>query len=149
DGIQDIAVTVAGADDSVSIIYSNGDSSSASFFSAPVKLSADAGPDGIALADLNNDNCQDIAIANNGTRSDGTVIEQTSVLFGRCHGEAGDSFGGVGRAVQLPAGSNPSGIVAAQLDGDSRFDLAVTQMGGSSSLQKVALLFNRTSAGAG
>lgn len=147
DGILDIAVTVAGADDKVSILYSTGNP--ASLFSAPVKLAADAGPDGIALADLNNDGCQDIAIANDGVRADGTVIEQASVLFGRCHGEAGDSFGGVGRAKQLPAGSNPSGITVAQLDGDSRFDLAVTQMGGASSLQKVALLFNRTSAGAG
>jgi hypothetical protein len=147
DGIQDIAITVAGSDDKVSILYSSGNP--ASLFSAPVKLAADAGPDGIALADLNNDGCQDIAIANNGVRTDGTVIEQASVLFGRCHGEVGDSFGGVGRAALLPSGSNPSGITAAQLDSDSRFDLAVTQMGGASSLQKVIMLFNRTTAGSG
>ncbi len=147
DGIQDIVVTVAGRDDAVSIIYGSGNPDS--LFSTPVKLAADSGPDGIALADLNTDGCQDIAVANNGTPADGIAIEQVSVLFGRCRGEPGDSFGGVGGAVRLAPDANPSGITVAQLDGDARLDLAVTQMGGTFSLQKVALLFNRTSAGSG
>jgi hypothetical protein len=72
----------------------------------------------VAVGDFNDDGKQDLAVAN---QNAGTV----SVLFGN-----GD--GTFFTKVTLPTGLNPSGIAAADLNGDGHADVAVTVTGSSS-----------------
>lgn len=124
-GIQPSGIFVhdMNADGKPEILVSNNSSSTVSVFtnttsgvslslSAKTDYNTGSGPFNIFVADLNGDNKPDIATSNvfDGTIS---ILRNTSlsgtVLFDN--------------AVDIPAGSNPRGIAAGDIDGDGRPDL--------------------------
>ena len=108
-----------GNGNTVSVLLGNGDGT----FQPPRTLGVGAGPDAIAVADLNGDGKRDLVVANS---SDNTV----SVLLGN-----GD---GTFRAqVATDTGPNPTSLSIADLNGDSRPDLIVA--GTSVEIAQVAL----------
>jgi hypothetical protein len=92
-------------------------------------------PDGVAAVDLNGDSRPDLAVAN---LSDNTV----SVLLNTT--VAGSGTAAFATQQTFAVGTNPVTVVAADLDGDGRPDLAVTNRGGNS----VSVLLNTTAVGA-
>ena len=97
----------------VSILLGNG----AGGFEAAAPVAVGQFPYGIAIGDFNRDRKADLAVANQ-------YAANVSILLG-------DGAGGFSAAPYSPitVGSGPSWIVAAQLNGDSRVDLAVANQG--------------------
>jgi uncharacterized protein YegL len=113
DGAADLAVANAG-DTRVSVLLNKGNGT----FAVAVKYTVAANPNSIAAADLDGDGKPDLAVASSNT---GTV----SVL----HNQGNGVFAA---KVDYPANSTLSGssLVAADLNGDGRPDLALAYDGG-------------------
>jgi len=74
---------------------------------------AGAQPQGVAVLDMNDDGHPDFAIANGGSPSLTTYINNGNGSFG-------------GTRVDIPAPPGPNNLVAANFNGDARVDLALT-----------------------
>ena len=112
DSDPDLALTDAFSDQLVLLMGASGGSfGSASF----IPRAAGSDPSGIAVADLNGDGRDDLAVANFGSAD-------VSVLLGQ-----GD--GSFGAATDYAVGTQPSGVAAGNLNGDALPDLAVANNG--------------------
>ncbi len=81
-------------------------------------------PVSVIAADLNNDQLDDLAVANSGGAGDNPAANTVSVFFG-----VGD---GTFQVAELyPVAGGPSAVVAVDLNGDSFLDLAVTAGSGN------------------
>jgi hypothetical protein len=111
DGIPDLVVPALN-NAAVSVLLGNGDGT----FRPPILTSAGpVNPWGVAVGDFNGDGNLDVAVANYAGSGGNTV----SVFLGN-----GD---GTFRApVSYPVGPNPQGVVVADLRGDGRLDLVVS-----------------------
>lgn len=105
--LYDEGGTRIGAND-VRVFLGNG----AGTFTAGVRRAAGMNPETIAVADLNGDRHQDLAVAERG--GDGVLVL------------LGDGTGGLAAAVRYAAFGMTSGVVAADLDGDGDLDLAAS-----------------------
>jgi hypothetical protein len=109
DGKQDLALTNT-FNDTVSIKLAKSDLPRA--FEPPVTYPVGSNPSGIATADVNQDGLLDLIVANR-------IGNNLSYLSGRPDG----TFN-VAQNISL-AGTSPTTVIAAHLDGDTRPDLAV------------------------
>ena len=130
----DLVVTLQGADDAVAVLYRTntaaGDPITTSSFSAPNKFPANAGPTGIAIADFNQDNCLDVAVANH----QGTATNKVPLLMGVCGastkcGLSGGNLSAPMEIAQFGSSDNTFGVIAGDLNGDSKPDLIATNGG--------------------
>src|SRR5262249_41956217 len=118
DGKLDLAVTnadgSAAGNDIVSILLGNGDGT----FQAAVNYKVGLNPISIAVADLNLDNKQDIAVAFHGSVGTGQTGGVSLLL--------GNGDGTFQPAINLASNDYPQGIVAGGFNGDHQTDLAVS-----------------------
>ncbi|MDP2342491.1 MAG: FG-GAP-like repeat-containing protein [Deltaproteobacteria bacterium] len=74
-------------------------------------------PVAIAVGDLNGDGKLDLAVANNGSNSASVLLNTTGT------GAAAATFSS---SIDIPTGSTPRGVAIAELTGDGRLDVVVT-----------------------
>jgi hypothetical protein len=128
DNATDVAFTVSyGSSGSVHVNFGAGDGT----FGAPDVLSAANTVDGLAAGDFDGDGALDLA----GDTSDGTNWVGSTLVWLRTGAR---SFATT--ALELSSDRSPHGIIAADLDGDGRTDLATT----SYLNFRVAVLRNRS-----
>ena len=77
----------------------------------------DSLPVSVISADLNNDHCLDLVIANSGTNNLG-------IFFGDCYGEFSDQ-----QVLSTGVDSHPNSVVVGNLNRDNLIDIAVTNYG--------------------
>lgn len=120
DGKLDLVVAsdVAYPSGGGAVLLGNGDGT----FQAPLPYLAASFPFALAVADFNGDGKPDLAVANSGTGGCGNSV---SVLLGK-----GD--GTFMPAVNFGAGTGPSAIAAADLNGDHLLDLVVADVNSNS-----------------
>jgi tetratricopeptide (TPR) repeat protein len=126
DARPDLAV-VNQADNSLSVLLNNGDATFASAANSP--LATGATPSGVAIADFNTDNVNDLVVTNQGTDNIGIHLGLGAGLFL-------PRFG-------LPTAQGPSAVVAADLNGDGRPDAAITE----ETANQVSIIFDPVSFG--
>ena len=117
DGWPDLAATSQGVDGGVVNLLLNSHAGGAFFFGAPMAYAVGAIPASVAAGDFNRDGRPDVAVANNGD-------DTASVLV-----NLGNGGGAGGFTLQLSCGDVgyfPSSVAMADLDGDGRLDLVVT-----------------------
>jgi hypothetical protein len=110
DGKADLAVVNGGG--SVTLHYGVGGGT----FASPSPLAV-AAPTAVAVCDLDGDGLLDLAVASGG--DGGTNLPGVQVFLGA----GGRTYGS---ATWYAAGPSPGGVVCADLDGDGKLDLAVT-----------------------
>ncbi|HEY0307154.1 MAG TPA: FG-GAP-like repeat-containing protein [Acidobacteriaceae bacterium] len=118
DGLQDIAVGLYGAGNTLSIWLGNGDGT----FTAGQSLRASSYPIGIAVEDFNGDGKLDLAVAD----GNGNTI---SMLFGKGDG----TFITPVTTIPTSAGE-PEGIAVGDFNGDGKPDLALADFSGSTAV---------------
>ena len=109
------------------VFFNNG----SGVFAAPVVYSAGSSPQGIAVGDFNGDSKPDVAIIESAAAgaTDGTVMIYLN-----------DGTGALTLAGQAPdVGLSPTSVTAADLDGDGKDDLVVTNNNGFSSTVSVLI----------
>lgn len=106
DGITDLITTNIG-DDSLSILFGNGDGS----FKEQQRILVSVEPRALALHDYNGDGLTDIAVACAGS-------DQVALFFGLANGRFGEG-------QRYPVQRTPVSITAGDLNGDRKADLAV------------------------
>jgi FG-GAP-like repeat len=111
--VSDFGARQSGGNGALSVLLGNGDGT----FRTPSSLSAGEEPFSLAVGDFNGDGSLDIAVSDFGGRSS-TDFGGVYILLGR-----GD--GTFMPAVLTSAGENPVAIVASDLNGDRKLDLAV------------------------
>lgn len=115
DAKPDLAV-VNQTDNSVSVLLNNGDATFKASASSPLQNGAGTSPNGVAIADFNQDGLTDIAVTNGGANSFSVFVGVSGGLFTQ--------------AFQPPAGpigSTPTAIVAGTLaTGSGLPDVAIT-----------------------
>ena len=109
DGKLDLAVANFQSETDIQIMLGNGDGT----FQAAMNFPVTTYPTAVAIADYNHDGHLDLAVANGGAEAGNTV----SVLFGK-----GD--GTFGPKTDYRIGYGPNDIIAADLNGDGKVDLA-------------------------
>jgi FG-GAP-like repeat len=137
DGNGDLVMPVNGgsngvwivAGTTVSVLLSNGDGT----FRAPVEFPAGRAPTQAAVADFNGDGKRDVVVTNNLNSSEPDTV---SVLLGN-----GDGTLAAPLATPLFADSGPFNMVAADLNGDGRQDVAIAHQTGSISNGLASVLF--------
>jgi hypothetical protein len=123
-GILDL-VTANFGSNNVSILMGNGDGT----FQTAVNYPVDGGPSSVAVADFDGDGIPDLVTANFGYRGSNHTI---SVLRGN-----GD--GTFQPAVTYSVNPGPFAVAAADLTGDGKPDLVITNLGGSGDTISVLL----------
>lgn len=93
-------------------------------FSNPRSFPVGGSAVAVAVADLNADGKMDLAVANQAPNGNATIDGSVSILVG-------DGTGAFATAVNSPVGVQPAAVVIADLDGDGKLDLAVTNTGSS------------------
>ena len=127
DGITDLAATRNLSPGFVSILRGQGAGGVGDgTFAAPADHAAGLSPQAIAAGDLSGDGITDLCVTNGSNA--GTV----SILLGTGSVSSGD--GGFEPPVALAAGTNPTGVVFADLGGDGMADLVGTQSTGNQNL---------------
>ena len=125
---NDLVVSNSGSS-TVSVLLNKGNGTLAN---AAVNYTVGTNPRGLAVADFNGDGKLDIAVAN---YSDNTV----SILPGN-----GDGTFGTQVTFATGTGTNPMDVVAVDLNGDHKYDLAAANYGNST----VSVFLNQGTAGA-
>jgi len=118
DGKLDLAVANHGSNN-ISVLLGNGNGT----FQASVAYRAGSGPTMVAVGDFNGDGKPDLMVANNAINGGTPGV---SVLLGKGNGT-------FPTAVDYTSGVQPQWVTAVDLDSDGRLDLAVADMGSSSS----------------
>jgi len=138
DGTADIAVTNSG-DNTVTILTNNGSGA----FTATFLAGTDATPSGIAIADFNGDGHNDIAVTNQVSNDVSILINQGSGTFAGAVNYCVVSTSGSCSAL---SGITPAALVAVDLNGDNKPDLAVASSGGyvSTLINNVSGVFTLT-----
>ncbi len=121
DGRPDLAIALYGApfqgnNGGLAILLANGDGT----FRAPVSYSAGVGPSSVEAADLDGDGRLDLAVASRGGPQN--TVGRVGILLGNADGT-------FRAATLIAAGDSPERVLAVDLDGDSRLDLAVSNAG--------------------
>ena len=129
DGKLDLAVTATG-DGQINLLFGDGNGA----FSAPVKFDA-PGATSITAADFNGDGVLDLATCNTAGNFVGMTLGYDKGAFG--------CFGNQTEEVNFGEAVRPTGLVAADFDGDGHLDLAVTGESADPSSSGVFLLFSR------
>ena len=115
DGALDLAipfrVTATGLEGGVTLLFGVGDGA----FTGRTDIPTGIEPRGVAIADLNADGHQDLAVTNSAFASS----EPPDVLI-----LLGDGTGAMTQHVRLEVGLEPQAIVAADFDADGKVDLA-------------------------
>lgn len=111
--VADLGMRPSGGNGTLSVLLGNGDGT----FQSPIALSAGENPFVLATGDFNRDGHTDIAVSDFGNVSPGDSGGINILL--------GNGDGSFRAAVQIPAGTNPVGLVASDFDGDGILDLAV------------------------
>ncbi|MGQ0620015.1 MAG: beta strand repeat-containing protein [Panacagrimonas sp.] len=135
DGRADLAVASSGISSASVLLNTTVSGDTAPSFAPKSDFGTGAGPRSIATADFNGDGRADLATAN---LSGGNV----SVLLNTT--APGDTTASFATSTNITVGSSPISVVAVDLDGDGRPDLAVPRAAASS----VRVLPNTTAAGA-
>jgi hypothetical protein len=133
DGRPDLVVTNS-TDKTVSVLLNTTAAGSATAaFAAQQTFATGAGPFGVAAADVNGDGRPDLAVANFSDKSVSVLLNTTLSGSGTAAFAAQQTFA---------IGKNPFGVAAADVNGDGRPDLAVTNQGDKT----VSVLLNATAA---
>lgn len=132
DGIADIAVTNE-TDGTVTVLINNGSGA----FTTTHTYSTDSKPDSVAIADFNGDGANDLAVANQNGNDVSVLLNQGGGTFG---GAANYCVVSVTGACNSASEINPLSVVAVDLNGDGKPDLAV-----ASATQSVVTLLNNGS----
>jgi hypothetical protein len=114
DGAVDLAVANSGSND-VSILLNNGDGT----FEPAAAYASGLGADSVVVGDLDGDQKPDLAVANLYTGRPGAASGDGAILIN--HGD-----GTFAAATSHDVGGFPSGIALADLDGDGKPDLALS-----------------------
>jgi hypothetical protein len=130
DGKLDIAVANAGA--ATVYVFRNTSTVGSLSFAAAISMATGSTPYDLAIADLNGDGLQDIAVANSGTT--------TVSVFKNTMSAGTLSFA---TKTDLTVGSNPKGIAIGDIDGNGVADIVVSNSGSTT----ISVLRNTTSAG--
>ena len=135
DGKPDLAVGNLGSNTVSVLLNTTAPGAATPSFANQVQFPTGVQSQGVAVADLNDDGKPDLAVANPGSGNISVLLNQTAT------GAATPSF-----ATQVPftTGSVPVTIVAADLNGDSKPDLAVVNNGAGT----VSVLLNTAASGA-
>ncbi len=132
DGVADIAVTNE-TDGTVTVLINNGSGA----FTTTHTYSTDSKPDSVAIADFNGDGANDLAVANQNGNDVSVLLNQGGGTFG---GAANYCVVSVTGACNSASEINPLSVVAVDLNGDGKPDLAV-----ASATQSVVTLLNNGS----
>lgn len=132
DGIPDIAVTNS-ADDTVTVLINSGTGT----FTTGGTYSTDTTPSSVAIADFDGNGLNDLAITNQGGNDVTILLNQGSGVFAAAVNYCVVTTSGTCNSV---AAVSPVSVVAIDLSGDSKPDLAVASLGSS-----VATLVNNGS----
>jgi hypothetical protein len=132
DGVADIAVTNSGSS-TVTVLINNGTGT----FATGKNYATDASPSSIVIADFDGDGANDLAVANLGGNDVSILHNQGSGTFSSAANYCVVSVSGSCNSV---GAVDPLSLVAVDLDGDGKPDLAV-----ASASQSVVTLLNNGS----
>ena len=110
-GSLDLAV-VNQTDASLTILLNHGDATFAPGPLSPVAIGTSTAPTGIAVSDFNGDGIPDIVTSDSGTNTFSVLINAGLGVFSPL--------------IEPPAGTSPSAIIAASLEGTNARDVAIT-----------------------
>jgi len=119
DGLPDLVVPLR-AENSVAVLPNLGDG----LFAAGTRVPTGAAPEHVLIRDFDRDGTLDLAVTCAG---DATI----RVHYGS-RGESGEETVFDDSSLVLPSGPSPTGLIAADLDGDGYLDLATASIGSSS-----------------
>jgi tetratricopeptide (TPR) repeat protein len=127
-GSLDVAV-LNQTDASVTVLLNHGDGTFALGANSPLSVGASTVPTGLAVADVDKNGTPDILVSDSGTNTFSVFLNGGQGVF---------AF-----ALEPPAGTNPSAIIAAPLGGSIASDVAITN-DPSSGTGQVTVVLNPT-----